>query len=65
MDSLLPLLRAASYIAESSQPPRNDGTSIFDNMGHIYDVPEQVLFYSKVAMIPSIKTICEIGFNWT
>jgi hypothetical protein len=63
MDLLMPLLKAASYVAESSQAPRPKGSSIFDYEGHIFDVLDEVRYYMQAANLPEVTTICEIGFN--
>lgn len=67
--SLLLILKSISFMVEShlpwgkpdSFPP---GHSVFENQGHIYDVFEQVRYYSALARVrPNISTICEIGYN--
>lgn len=60
---VLPLLRSASYVAEKSQPPQPAGTTIFDKKGHIFDVPEQVLYYIELVMKLPGTVVCETGFN--
>jgi hypothetical protein len=63
MDQLIPLLRAATFVAEKSQPPRPEGQSIFDGMGHIYDVLAEVKYFAQLAKKSNISNICETGFN--
>ncbi len=63
MSVLIPLLRAATFVAESSQPPKPKGESIFDTQGHIFDVLDEVRYYSQLMHLPNITTVCETGFN--
>lgn len=67
--SLLLLLKSISFMVESHAPwgkPKAfpPGHSVFENQGHIYDVFEQVRYYSALARLrPNISTICEVGYN--
>eukprot|EP01036_Dinobryon_divergens_P033619 gene33619-43449_t len=36
---------------------------IFQHMGHIGDVPNELIDFASAATIPGVKTICEVGFN--
>jgi hypothetical protein len=66
LQDLLRLLKTVSWMVESMHHKQDfpNQTSVFENQGHIYDVPEQVVYYSAVARSRSnITTICETGFN--
>jgi predicted O-methyltransferase YrrM len=63
IDDLKLLLKAASFVAEATQPPMPEGKSIFDVQGNIYDVMEEVKFYAHAANLDNVTVICETGFN--
>jgi len=56
---LTPLLDAATRIAESFM----NKTGIFNAMGGIFSVPEEVQYYARLANLPNVSVICDIGFN--
>jgi hypothetical protein len=40
-----------------------DRESMFNGMGHIGQVPTEIREYAAAALLPHVKTVCEIGFN--
>lgn len=67
MESLLYVLKAATFTAEvATKDNPNYGQNnhtIFYSQGNIYDVEDQVKYYSHVANLPGVNVICETGFN--
>ena len=55
------LLQAASFVAEQADPQHRK--DIFSSQGNIFDVQDEVSFYSSAARLPGVVRIGEIGFN--
>ena len=56
--------KATSYVAERHAcPVMYTSTQLFQGMDNIYDVPDEVCFYTSVAALPGVSLIGEIGFN--
>lgn len=60
--NLLAVMEAVSFAAEQAVPP-NERSTLFDGMGQIYQVPQEVAFYAAAARMPGVRTVCEVGFN--
>ena len=41
----------------------NNDRTIFKNISHIGEVPNEMMDFATAATIPGVKTICEVGFN--
>ena len=58
-EDLKPLLDNATHVATTFMKNPN----IFKRMGGIFSVEEQVKYYFRLAALPGVDTICDIGFN--
>eukprot|EP01038_Epipyxis_sp_PR26KG_P008475 gene8475-11457_t len=58
-NELKPLLDSATLIAEKYM----NSTGFFNLMGGIWSLPEEVKYYYRLANLPDVHTICDIGFN--
>jgi predicted O-methyltransferase YrrM len=56
------VMEALSFAAEQAVPAHERAT-LFDGMGQIYQLPQEVEFYTAAARLPGVATICEVGFN--
>jgi hypothetical protein len=56
--TLLIFMEGLSRVAEIAAPGFD-----WNSMGHIGQIPQQIMYFYKEAKNPAVKTICEIGFN--
>jgi predicted O-methyltransferase YrrM len=56
---LLPLMNSATWVAEKFM----NRSGIFNSMGGIFSVEAEVKYYYRLANLPEVNIICDIGFN--